>query len=389
MNLVDAAVILLIGTAAMIGWRMGLVLRAMSWLFMSLGVCGAALALPSLLEMFSAVDEAWLALTAILWLVAAATAGQAIGIAVSRRIGPREPTSRWRSVDQIGGAITGGVGMILMVWLITPAVISVPGALANQFEDSTVVDAIGTALPEPPDTFDAIQGLVGRDAFPQVFAGSSPIFDVGEPPTSVPFGTDIANRVGRSVVRVQAIACGQRQDGTGFFIGPGLVLTNAHVVAGSTRITVAPFGASEVATTVRAYDPERDLAVLEVNVVGGPGLDLVDGSVGDPAAVLGHPRGGTLRSEPVRIAERVRARGRDLYGDRDISRQVYFMAGSLEPGDSGAPVVNATGEVIGIVFAIAPDDDGVAFALTSQEALDMLATTDLRSVAETQDCVRP
>ena len=236
MNLVDAAVILLIGTAAMIGWRMGLVLRAMSWLFMSLGVFGAALVLPSLLEMFDAVDEGWLALAAILWLVAAATAGQAIGVAASRRIGPREPTSRWRTVDQIGGSVTGGVGMILMVWLITPAVISVPGSLADQFEDSSVVDAIGSALPEPPDTFDAIQGLVGRDAFPQVFAGSSPVVDVGEPPTSVPFGTEIMDRVRGSVVRVQAVACGQRQDGTGFFIGPGLVLTNAHVVAGSSRI---------------------------------------------------------------------------------------------------------------------------------------------------------
>lgn len=389
MNLVDAAVILLIGTAAMIGWRMGLVLRAMSWLFMSLGVFGAALVLPSLLEMFDAVDEGWLALAAILWLVAAATAGQAIGVAASRRIGPREPTSRWRTVDQIGGSVTGGVGMILMVWLITPAVISVPGSLADQFEDSSVVDAIGSALPEPPDTFDAIQGLVGRDAFPQVFAGSSPVVDVGEPPTSVPFGTEIMDRVRGSVVRVQAVACGQRQDGTGFFIGPGLVLTNAHVVAGSSRIEVAPFGAAEVGSTVRAYDPERDLAVLEVDVVGRPGLDLVEGSVGDLAAVLGHPLGGTLRSEPVRIAERVQARGRDLYGDRDISRQVYFMAGNLEPGDSGAPVVNVTGAVIGIVFAIAPDDDGVAFALTSQEVLDLLATADLRSVADTQDCVRP
>jgi S1-C subfamily serine protease len=387
MNLVDLMVIGLVVATGAAGWRLGLVNRALSWLFMIIAVLLAALLVPVLLEVFSGLQQNWLVAGAVLLMVVFVLLGQSLGLLVGDRLRIRYRTERTHTLDQFGGAAFGAAGLLAMVWLVTPAILAVPGWLADQTATSATTRLLDRALPEPPDTFSALQNIVGTDTFSLVFSEAAPAVEVGPPPAELSIPPAAMGVVSQAVVRIEAIACGQRQDGTGFFIGPGLVLTNAHVVAGSERITVIPSVVGDEPAEIVGYDSSRDLAVLRVAPDDHPSLTIGEGAAGQLVTAFGHPLGGTLRAEPAQLAERVLARGRDLYDDVDIQRRVFFVAASLKPGDSGGPVVDHTGAVVAIIFAIAPDDSNVAFALIGEEITAFLSEADLSAESDSGDCI--
>ncbi len=115
---------------------------------------------------------------------------------------------------------------------------------------------------------------------------------------------------------VEGQACDRVQEGTGFVAGENLIVTNAHVVAGENRTHVVTSDGRRLDTTVVAFDPNRDLAVLRAPGLGLPALTEGDGQVDDRGALFGHPGGGPLRQAPVRIAEQIVARGTDIYPQR-------------------------------------------------------------------------
>jgi S1-C subfamily serine protease len=128
-----------------------------------------------------------------------------------------------------------------------------------------------------------------------------------------------------------------------------------------------------VAATIVAFDPNRDLAVLAVPDIDREPLALGDAVAGESGAVFGHPGGGPLELSPYSVGEEVTATGRDIYDANSTRRQVLFLAAQLRPGDSGGPLVNPAGAVVGVAFAIAPDDPNVAYALTIEEVQAVLA----------------
>ena len=73
--------------------------------------------------------------------------------------------------------------------------------------------------------------------------------------------------------------------------------------------------------------------------------------------------------------------GRDLYDAKETRRQVFILASDLAPGDSGGGLVNPTGTVVGVAFAIAPDKPGVSYALTDKELRPVLAVAGTTAVA--------
>jgi S1-C subfamily serine protease len=89
-------------------------------------------------------------------------------------------------------------------------------------------------------------------------------------------------------------------------------------------------------------------------------------------AVFGHPGGGPLELSPYQVGEEVTATGRDIYGAERTERQMLFLAAELRPGDSGGALVDPSGAVVGVAFAIAPDRPDVAFALTIEEVRAVL-----------------
>jgi len=133
---------------------------------------------------------------------------------------------------------------------------------------------------------------------------------------------------------------------------------------------------------VVVFDSDRDLAVLRVRGLGQQPLPVGTGSVGSQGAVLGHPGGQEqLRAAPAAVRQRINAVGTDLYDARSTQREVFVLAAALRPGDSGAPLINTSGSLMGVAFAIAPDRPGTSYAVTDKELRAVLAVPRSAPVA--------
>ncbi|HEX2700251.1 MAG TPA: trypsin-like peptidase domain-containing protein, partial [Acidimicrobiales bacterium] len=252
----------------------------------------------------------------------------------------------------------------------------VPGSVAREARSSAIARFVDHRLPAPPDTLKALRRVVGETNFPKVFEALRPAPETGPPPASTGIPIPILDRVKSSTVKVAGIACSRTQEGSGFAAAPDTVVTNAHVVAGHRPggTSVERPDGTILDATVVVFDPARDLAVLSVPRLGEPPLPVGAGHVGDQGAVMGHPGGQEeLRIAPAAIRQQVDAVGRDLYDARTTRRDVFILAAALRPGDSGAALVNKEGQVTGVAFAIAPDQPGTAYALTSKELRAVLA----------------
>lgn len=182
------------------------------------------------------------------------------------------------------------------------------------------------------------------------------------------------SQVAASTVRVSGTACGVRLVGSGFSPSPDTIVTNAHVVAGTTSTQVQRPDGRTLPAQVQVFDPVRDLAVLAVPGLGEPSLPLASAVPPENGAVFGHPGGRTaVEVSPARILRRVSVDLGDIYDEPSTPKQILVMNAVLEPGDSGAPVVNAAGQVVGVAFAVANLRQATAFAIASEELRPVLA----------------
>jgi S1-C subfamily serine protease len=373
LNTLDILILAAMIGAGIGGYRLGFVARATSWLGMLVGILVAARAVGPVVRAIEDAGDARLLLTAAGLLLGGAFLGQAVGLLIGARLHYALPSGRARDVDRSAGAIMGLLGVVVAVWLLTPAMGRVQGTAARLARTSTITRILADALPTAPDTLRELEQLVGAD-FPTVFGNLDPAPDLPPPPAGSGLSAEVQDAVARSTVKVEAAACGRLQDGSGAVIGPDLVVTNAHVVAGAEDVVVErhPDGTTLTAEVV-AFDPERDLALLSVPGIERPALPLGDAEEGSTGAVFGHPGGGDLNPRPYLVGREVTATGRDIYDQSRIERQVLFLAAALQPGDSGGALIDAGGAVAGIAFAIAPDDSNVAYALTVEELQEVLA----------------
>ena len=386
MNLFDLAVAVLAACTAVGGYRLGLLARALSWAGLGLGLVLGARVVPVVVERLGGAQPASRLLVAVGVLLGGAFAGQAIGLVVGARVSGALPRAG-RPLDRAAGAVAGAAGLLVALWLLLPTMADVPGNAARLVRGSRVAQAIDEHAPEAPDTLQALRRLVGEGQFPQVFAALRPAPDVGPPPASSGIAPAVLATTTAGTVKVEGRACDRIQEGSGFVAQRGVVVTNAHVVAGVEEVAVVrPDGSSTEAAVVH-FDPDRDLAVLAVPDVGAAPLPLGDITVGGAGAVLGYTGGGRLEVSPFAVQEEVEAVGRDLYDSHDIRRRVLVLASDLAPGDSGAPAVDATGRVVGVAFAIAPDEPGTAYALTVEELEATLAAPRPGGVVDTGPCL--
>jgi S1-C subfamily serine protease len=375
LNLLDLIIVLAAVSAAIGGYRLGLLARAASWIGLALGLVIAARVLPSLVEQFQDADSGSRLLVAAGVLMGGAFIGQGIGLLVGSHVLRYIPHGPFRQFDKAAGALVGVLGVAVAVWLLLPAMANVPGWAAQQARGSTLARTIHDATPQPPNTLQALRRLVGENDFPRVFDSLRPAPVAGPPPGAIPIQPAIQQAVAASTVKVEGEACDRIQEGSGFAAAPDTVVTNAHVVAGVDRPRVLRQGSTRsIAAAVVVSDPDRDLAVLSVPGLGRSPLAIAQGRNNQEGAVFGHPGGqDELRIAPARITQRVQAVGRDLYDSHQTRRDVFILASQLQAGDSGGALVNGNGAVIGVAFAIAPDRPGTAYALTSRELTAVLA----------------
>jgi S1-C subfamily serine protease len=388
-NLFDLILVAVVVLAAVGGLRLGFLARGLSWIGLGAGLYLAALFLPRLLRHLDLSTSGLRLVVAVLILIGAALAGQAVGLVIGSRLHRSLPPGPLRQADRAVGALVGAFGVLVILWLLLPSIASVPGWPARATRGSVISRFVSDHAPEPPNAVETLRREVGADNLPEVFATLHQGEDTGPPPAANPLDASVTALVAASTVKVEGEACQDIQDGSGFAVGSDLVATNAHVVAGEPAgdtDVIVPSG-QHLPATVVAFDSNRDLALLSVPGLDERPLPLATGVVGDKGAVFGHPNGqAALAVLPAAIAQEINAVGRDLYDTHTTERDVFVLAADLVPGDSGSALVNTSGSVVGVAFATAPDRPGTSYALTTVELRAVLAEPHTAAVS-TSSCL--
>lgn len=381
MNGLDIAIAVGLVAAFVGGYRTGLVARVAAWTGAILGLVLMATNLRSVLQAIGRESSTHNPAEIAVLLIAGALAGKLVGVVLGRWLHRRLPTRPLRSANRLAGGGLGLAGVVATLWLTLPLLAQVPGWPAESSRTSAIAQVVHDSLPAPPDTLGPIRRLIAGGRFPQVITELRRSLNGGDPPAEAVLDVATQAFVQQRTVSLSANACGVLSDGSGFSVGNGRIVTNAHVVAGAGEFSVVDENGVSRRGRVIAFDPRRDLALVEVDGYSAPALAISDAAVGDEVTVFGHPQGGPLVVRSAGVAQRVVAVGRDIY-DRDrASRAVLVLAGKLRPGDSGAAVVNRAGDVVGVAFAIAPDRSSTAYAIRTEELSAFLAEATADDVA--------
>lgn len=389
MNLLDLVILAGLALGVVGGFRVGLVARLASWAGWIFGLIVAAGIAPRVLAGMEQVDTQVRVMLVIGLFLMIASLGAAVGELIGHRLHSLlPPIGGLRTADHVGGGIAGALGVLVVLWLLLPALSDVPGSLSRLTRNSTIARAVAAAAPRAPGPLQELRQQVADANFPEVFSSLRPSPSTGDPPEPSVLGEAVRSRVAAATVRVFGPACGRVLTGSGFAAGTDIVVTNAHVVAGVDEPRVERPDGRRLDATVLVFDASSDLAVLRVPGLGQTPLEVGEGAEGTEGAVFGHPGGQqAIEVSPARVDSEVSAVGRDLYGRSSSRRDVYVLAADLEPGDSGGAFVNAQGQVVGVAFAIAPDRPGTAYALADSELAEVLARPRTVSV-DTGPCLR-
>ncbi|MGP3966512.1 MarP family serine protease [Streptomyces sp. 6N223] len=377
MNALDVLLLLAAVWFAVVGYKQGFVVGLMSVAGFLGGGLLAVYALPALWEGVagSARPGTAGALAAVVIVIVAASAGQALTTQLGGRLRQHITWSPARALDATGGALVNVLAMLLVAWLIGSALATTTlPTIGREVRGSRVLLGVSQVVPERADSLVAdFSSVLAQQGFPQVFSpfASEPITEV-PPPDPALVNADAVARARDSVVRVTGTApdCGKVLEGTGFVFAEERVMTNAHVVGGVDEPTVRLGGVGEpLAARVVLYDWERDIAVLDVPGLTAPALRFSEGDAvgGDDAVMAGFPESGPFDARPARVRERFQASGPDIYRRGTVSRDVYSLRATVRPGNSGGPLLTPEGEVFGVIFAKSLDDDSTGYALTADE----------------------
>ncbi|MDQ3766641.1 MAG: MarP family serine protease [Actinomycetota bacterium] len=316
----------------------------------------------------------------------ALSVGQGVGYAIGRRGGLLARKVHLGGVDSLLGAASGIGVTVVVFWLIASLLVQAPWTgVAGAVRRSRVYALTGEMLPDPPRVVAQLRHLFDTSPFPQVFAGLPR--RIG-PPVELPsnrLARRAALRAKGSVVRVVAPGCGGLRQGSGWISDEGIVITNAHVVAGGGSVQVESSDGAHRGVVV-LFDPGTDVAVVRAPDLAGDPLRLSTGTLGrsSPGATLGFPgeRDGRLIIHRAAVQDVYDATGLDIYGRKPVTRQVYELRSPVRGGDSGGPFVLPDGTVAGTIFAASTSNEGTGYALTGAEIAD-----EVRSASRLSDPV--
>lgn len=349
MSAVDLIALAVIVLSVLAGFRRGLVVGVFSLAGLALGAYVGARVGPSIVG----ERARWLPVVALGGAILVASVGRAIGAMIGRHLrrgllvlGPL------RVFDNVGGAMLGLAVGVVLCWAIGAVLLYTPGQteLRRYAQDSAVLSRLNTEYP-PSRLIDTLANI---DPF-ATLAGPAAGVDAPDPAVLNSSGV---NGAALSVVRVIGHACGLGIEGSGWVAAKGLVVTNAHVVAGVDSPRVDRNDGVLLDATVVSFDKVNDIAVLRVRGLTARPLPLVDAVENTPGALLGYPRNGPYAETPVRVGREAQIIGRDAYGTFPTPRRVTTLRGSVQSGNSGGPVVDAEGRVLTTVFAQRAGTDG-------------------------------
>jgi S1-C subfamily serine protease len=273
----------------------------------------------------------------------------------------------------VAGAAISVISLLLVAWLVGRAVASSPyPALASQVKRSVVLTTVDDLVPDQGRrVVSSLRELIDERGFPNVFKdlGGVEVQQV-DPPDPALLQSAVVQQARPSVLKITGVQqdCRKSVEGTGFVYAPERVMTNAHVVAGVDEPKVA-VGDEQLDATVVLFDPATDVAVLAVPGLGRSPLPFArePADSGDDALVLGYPQDGPFDVQAARVRGTLDARGEDIYGRTTVTREIYALRSLVRQGNSGGPLLDPQGRVIGVIFAAAADDEQVGYALTVDE----------------------
>ena len=273
-----------------------------------------------------------------------AAGGELLGFRLRRRL-----PGRLNSFDGLGGAVLIACVGLALAWVAGAVALQTPGArtLRPDIQRSRILQTLNSALPPSGPILNAIARF---DPLPQI---SGPAPNVPAPNPRVARDPEV-RAASRSVVRVLGTACGLGVQGSGWLAGDGIVVTNAHVVAGQEDTTVQAGGEGpRHDAEVIFFDPRNDLAVLRSSGVRGlPALPVSsDAQPGTAGAILGFPENGPYDVRPGRLGETRTILSQDAYGEGRFRRLVTSLRGLVRSGNSGGPMVDEEGRVLTTIFA--------------------------------------
>lgn len=389
---VDLVMVLLLLAAVYSGYRQGAVASLLAFVGVILGASAGMLLAPHLIE--DLTDPQTRLILGLGLLALLVVIGEVAGIVLGRAARQGMRTKHLRAADSAVGSILQGIAVLVAAWLFAiPLSASDRPHISAAVRGSTVLGAVDDLAPAVlRDLPSDLNRLLNSSGLPDVLGpfGSTPIHGV-DPPNPDLLGLPSLTAVQQSVLRIDGTArsCNRSLEGTGFVVGPQRVMTNAHVVAGTDEVAVV-LGEVSYAAQVVLDDPLTDIAVLYVPGLDAPVLPLHTDHVesGSDAVALGYPGGGPMTWSALRVREAIDLRSQGIYGQGESVRNVYTVRGSIKPGNSGGPMVNPDGAVIGMVFGAAVDDADTGFALTAAEIADEAsAAATLTEPVATGGCI--
>ncbi|MEU2976641.1 MarP family serine protease [Streptomyces hirsutus] len=371
MDLLDILLLLVVLAYAASGYRRGLLAGSVSLA----GFVGGALVgvwiLPWVMDLVTP-GTTGATVTALATVLLPAAVGHEMAGRLALRLRRELDRGPLRVADGIGGAAANSVAVLIVAWVIA----SVLGAsssplITSAIRDSRLLGAVHEVMPDStPAWFSRATSALTEAGFPQVF---NPFENESAAEVAEPSGDSVtaaATRAAqRSTVKVEGVTGLQGREGSGFVYATEHVMTNAHVVAGIDEPTVRVGGVGRAyEARVVLFDPQKDVAVLYVPGLRAPVLRFVDDADrGDSAVVAGYPQDGDLNLQAATVANRVQARGRNIYGDQGVTREIYSIRSTVRPGNSGGPLLTTDGRVFGVVFARSTSDAETGYVLTSAE----------------------
>lgn len=390
LTVLDLALILTLLSYLIYGLRNGFLVTVGGIAGFAAGAVAAFLSVPVVSEFVE--DSSW-RLTAIIGTaIVLVVLGNALGTTIGRSIRSAVRLKPLRAVDRmVGGAANVVVAALVMSMLaFSIGALGVP-FVSQQLADSKVIRFIDGMTPNPVKaTMAQLRSAVIGDRIPRLIEGIGQQQQVPVPDAST--DTPALNRAAGSVLKIAGTAfqCGQNQTGTGFVVSPGRVVTNAHVVAGVSQPVVEVPGGGALPGRVVYFDGKRDLAVLAVDGLPTDALPLSpDLPAGTAAAFAGYPHGGPFQSKPATVQGISTVLVPDIYGDNPVPDEVYKLAGDIQPGNSGGPLLTTGGEVAGVIFAKTTSDAALGFAIPMIDLRPVVTQApELTSAVSSGQCIQ-
>lgn len=335
-------------------------------------------------------DPIWRVVAVLAAVIILVVAGHALGATAGAEV---QRMFRSDTVRTLGSWIGGVVNLAVAVFVIAALSFSVSAMgfpqVNQHLKQSAVMQGIHTVTPDQTEAwFAQVRTLVMESDIPELAQPLVP--ESPEAPDELDL-TAGAEETAQSVARITGIAeqCGQAQTGSGFVVSPTRVVTNAHVVAGVSEPSVELASGEVASAHVVHFDPQADLAVLAVDTLETPAVDIGDPmDPGSAGFVMGYPAGGPFDAGPAEVQARDVSQVNNIYGSSPSEVEIYQLNADVRQGNSGGPLVDQEGDVVGIVFARAMEGNAVGFAVTAEQAGSVLTEPEqFTETVGTGECV--